>query len=145
MDMHSPAGPPASGTEPDPLEAAFAALPAPEIPGTLLPALVAGIPGAGRLIGGSAANLPTSAGTHSPTPRPSLLWWVAGAMAAAACVAIAAVVVPLLRTAPDSFDVLGGSGPTVAQAVDYSSLTQDMTTIILKDTDPCRILSPQAN
>ena len=144
MATFKTSGPPGPRPEPDPLEAAFAALPEAVVPESLLPALIAGMPGAG----GYALGASVAAATQPAKPASvlaTLVWWVGGFSALAACVAIAAFVVPLIRAGSQSLDASDLPGQAIASTSDFSSLTDNMTQLILKDTDPCRILPQQPN
>lgn len=126
------------------IASAFAALPDPAIPETLLPALIAGIPGASGLAIGSAASAVPAVPMRASLLRTTCLW-TAGGLAAAACIAFAAVLLPLVLRQPDAANGLLRAGPASHPPADYSVLTTDMATIILKDTDPCRILPSHVN
>lgn len=146
MAMFERSGPLGPGPEPDPLEAAFASLPDPVVPDTLMPTLISGIPGAGAAVypvssAASGSHLPASQGVATR----QLAWWLIGTSTVAATLALAAILVPLISRFSRSLDAADRPGQAIASTANYDALTQDMTQLILKDTDPCRILPQQRN
>ena len=124
--------------EHDPLEAAFAATPEPAVPERLVTSLLAGVPGGNP-------ESPAACDASEISARPTYPHAVraAGILAAAACIAIVVLAIARFGTSPLEAPELRGEA--LVRAVDFRTLTNDMQTLILKDTNPCRILPQQSN
>jgi hypothetical protein len=124
--------------EPDPLDAAFAATPEPVVPERLVTSLLAGVPGGhpAPLAAGSASEICVRS-RHPHALR------AVGILAAAACIAVAVLVIA--RLGAEALEAPELRGEALTRSVDFRTLTNDMQTLILKDTNPCRILPQQSN